>query len=141
MSHAPCSESFEVETLKGIEAIVDRFSRADTIISIDENDLRELMGDTQDALTVTGTGHDLSALVSLAEHSLEKLRNAGVPVSTKGIFFEIVADKDDLPLWELTKSAEAVTSMCDEDAIVLWSSRIDPQLGDRVKITIASPIL
>ncbi|MDR1873890.1 MAG: hypothetical protein LBQ90_02590, partial [Synergistaceae bacterium] len=62
MTDATCSESFEVKTLSGIEAIVSRFSRSDALIGIDGNDLKELVGEAQDALAVTGTGEDSSSL-------------------------------------------------------------------------------
>jgi cell division GTPase FtsZ len=140
MTDVTCNKSFEVKTLKGIKAIVDCFVQPNVMIQIDENDLRELMDETQDALVVTGIGDDESSLTSLAENAVKKLQNADVSISRKGVFFEI-ASHEDMPLMTMTMVAQAVSSNYDEDAAVLWSHRTDPQLGDKVKITIASPIL
>lgn len=47
-----------------------------------------------------------------------------------------IAGGEDLKLEEAVRTAEIVTAMLDEKALVIWGARVDPSLGKRLRITI-----
>jgi cell division GTPase FtsZ len=130
--------SLEVKTLKGIKAIAERVIQPDSIVKLDEADLKAMMGESDTALVVTGTGPAGSSLSALFEKARKGLLSAGISFDTKSVIFQIVAGEE-MDILEIDNGMTTFLPVLDEDVNIAWG-HCEPQSDGKVSVTFAASV-
>ncbi|MBO3803829.1 MAG: cell division protein FtsZ [Candidatus Brockarchaeota archaeon] len=117
-----------------ISGITDTISRP-SLINLDFADIRAMM--IRGGVTFVGIGQS-NAPNRSEEAVIRALNNPLLDVSYEGANGALVHVSGDnsMTLSEVTRSAEIVSEMIDENAYVFWGARVDPALSGMLKVTL-----
>lgn len=117
-----------------INGITDTISKP-SIINLDFADIRSMI--TKGGVTFVGIGQSNSTN-RCEEAVVRALSNPLLDVSYNGANGALVHVSGDssMTLSEVTRSAEIVSEMIDDNAYVFWGARIDPALAGVLKVTL-----
>ncbi|MGQ9515148.1 MAG: cell division protein FtsZ [Thermoproteota archaeon] len=117
-----------------IGGITDTISRP-SLINLDFADIRAMM--LRGGVTFVGIGQS-SAPNRSEEAVIKALNNPLLDVSYEGANGALVHVSGDnsMTLSEVTRSAEIVSEMIDQNAYVFWGARVDPSLTGMLKVTL-----
>ena len=107
-------------------------------INIDFADVRTVMKGKGDALMGIGFGEGANRAVDAARQAVSNplLENASIE-GAKSVLINL-AGSDNLTLQEYQDVVELVTAQCSEDALIIAGQAFNPELGDRIKVTVVA---
>ncbi len=107
-------------------------------INIDFADVRTVMKGKGDALMGIGFGEGANRAVDAARQAVSNplLENASIE-GAKSVLINL-AGSDNLTLQEYQDVVELVTAQCAEDALIIAGQAFNPELGDRIKVTVVA---
>ena len=107
-------------------------------INIDFADVRTVMKGKGDALMGIGFGEGANRAVDAARQAVSNplLENASIE-GAKSVLVNL-AGSDNLTLQEYQDVVELVTAQCAEDALIIAGQAFNPELGDRIKVTVVA---
>ncbi|MEM0356797.1 MAG: cell division protein FtsZ [Candidatus Bathyarchaeia archaeon] len=135
--HLPINEAFKLadQVLANmIKGIVETIS-APSLINLDFADFKTVV--KRGGLAVIGIGE--SDAPNRAEDAVRKaLRNPLLDVDytgAKGALIHVCGDVH-MTIEEANRVGEIVTEMMDEDSLVIWGARVNPELDGKIKVTV-----
>ncbi|MFA5447716.1 MAG: cell division protein FtsZ [Sphaerochaeta sp.] len=107
-------------------------------INIDFADVRTVMKGKGDALMGIGFGEGANRAVDAARQAVSNplLESASIE-GAKSVLINL-AGSDNLTLQEYQDVVELVTEQCAEDALIIAGQAFNPELGDRIKVTVVA---
>ncbi|HPE92506.1 MULTISPECIES: cell division protein FtsZ [unclassified Sphaerochaeta] len=107
-------------------------------INIDFADVRTVMKGKGDALMGIGFGEGANRAVDAARQAISNplLENASIE-GAKSVLVNL-AGSDSLTLQEYQDVVELVTERCADDALIIAGQAFNPELGDRIKVTVVA---
>ncbi len=107
-------------------------------INIDFADVRTVMKGKGDALMGIGFGEGANRAVDAARQAVSNplLENASIE-GAKSVLVNL-AGGDSLTLQEYQDVVELVTEKCSDDALIIAGQAFNPELGDRIKVTVVA---
>lgn len=107
-------------------------------INIDFADVRTVMKGKGDAIMGIGIGEGANRSVDAARQAINNplLENAHID-GAKSVLVNI-SGGDGLTLAEYQDVVELITHNCDSDALIIVGQAFDPDLGDKVKVTVVA---
>lgn len=107
-------------------------------INIDFADVRTVMKGRGDALMGIGFGEGSNRAVDAARAAISNplLENASID-GAKSVLVNL-SGGDNLTLQEYQDVVEIITANCAEDALIIAGQAFNPELGDRIKVTVVA---
>lgn len=107
-------------------------------INIDFADVKTVMKGKGDALMGIGFGEGANRAVDAAREAISNplLENASID-GAKSVLVNL-AGSDNLTLQEYQDVVELITANCAEDALIIAGQAFNPELGDRIKVTVVA---
>jgi cell division protein FtsZ len=107
-------------------------------INIDFADVRTVMKGKGDALMGIGFGEGANRAVDAARQAISNplLENATID-GAKSVLVNL-SGSDNLTLQEYQDVVEIITANCAEDALIIAGQAFNPELGDRIKVTVVA---
>ena len=107
-------------------------------INIDFADVRTVMKGKGDALMGIGFGEGANRAVDAARQAISNplLENASIE-GAKSVLVNL-SGGDNLTLQEYQDVVELVTDKCSDDALIIAGQAFNPELGDRIKVTVVA---
>lgn len=107
-------------------------------INIDFADVRTVMKGKGDALMGIGFGEGANRAVDAARQAISNplLENATIE-GAKSVLVNL-SGNDNLTLQEYQDVVEIITENCAEDALIIAGQAFNPELGDRIKVTVVA---
>ena len=107
-------------------------------INIDFADVKTVMKGKGDALMGIGFGEGANRAVDAAKEAISNplLENASID-GAKSVLVNL-AGSDNLTLQEYQDVVELITANCAEDALIIAGQAFNPELGDRIKVTVVA---
>jgi cell division protein FtsZ len=107
-------------------------------INIDFADVRTVMKGKGDALMGIGFGEGANRAVDAARQAVSNplLESASIE-GAKSVLVNL-AGSDNLTLQEYQDVVELVTAQCAEDALIIAGQAFNPELGERIKVTVVA---
>ena len=107
-------------------------------INIDFADVRTVMKGKGDALVGIGFGEGANRAVDAARQAISNplLENATIE-GAKSVLVNL-SGSDNLTLQEYQDVVEIITENCAEDALIIAGQAFNPELGDRIKVTVVA---
>ncbi len=139
-NNTPIKQAFQIadDVLRqGVQGISELITEPGEI-NIDFADVRTVMKGRGDALMGIGIGEGENRAVDAASSAINNplLENARIE-GAKGILVNL-AGGDDLTLKEYQDVVEIITQNADEDALIIAGQAYNPELGDRLKVTVVA---
>ncbi len=134
-------------------SLIDTFRRADDIlfqavkgisdliifeglVNVDFADVRAVMSEMGMAMMGTGESSGENRAVEAAEKAISSPLLEDISIhGARGVLINVTASPD-VTLQEVNEAAELVHAEAHEDANIIWGMVIDPQLQDRVRVTV-----
>ena len=107
-------------------------------INIDFADVKTVMKGKGDALMGIGFGEGANRAIDAAKEAISNplLENASID-GAKSVLVNL-AGSDNLTLQEYQDVVELITENCAEDALIIAGQAFNPELGDRIKVTVVA---
>ncbi|MFA6844204.1 MAG: cell division protein FtsZ [Sphaerochaetaceae bacterium] len=107
-------------------------------INIDFADVRTVMKGKGDALMGIGFGEGANRAVDAARQAISNplLENASIQ-GAKSVLVNL-SGSENLTLQEYQDVVEIITENCAEDALIIAGQAFNPELGDRIKVTVVA---
>jgi cell division protein FtsZ len=139
-NNTPIKQAFQIadDVLRqGVQGISELITEPGEI-NIDFADVRTVMKGRGDALMGIGIGEGENRAVDAANSAINNplLENARIE-GAKGILVNL-AGGDDLTLKEYQDVVEIITQNADDDALIIAGQAYNPELGDRLKVTVVA---
>ncbi len=133
--------------------LLDTFKRADDIlyqavkgisdliiyeglVNVDFADVRAVMSEMGMAMMGTGEASGDNRAVEAAEKAISSPLLEDISIhGARGVLINITASSD-VTLQEVNEAAEIIHAEADENANIIWGMVIDPELQDRVRVTV-----
>jgi len=139
-NNTPIKQAFQIadDVLRqGVQGISELITEPGEI-NIDFADVRTVMKGRGDALMGIGIGEGENRAVDAATSAINNplLENARIE-GAKGILVNL-SGSDDLTLKEYQDVVEIITQNADDDALIIAGQAYNPELGDRIKVTVVA---
>lgn len=121
---------------QGIKGISDLI-QVPGLINLDFADVKTIMTDQGEALMGIGIGEGENRAADAAKMAINSPLLETTIDGAKGILLNI-SGGEDLSLFEINEAAEIISEAADPDANIIFGSVIDPDLGDKVRITVVA---
>lgn len=107
-------------------------------INIDFADVKTVMKGKGDALMGIGFGEGSNRAIDAAKEAISNplLENASID-GAKSVLVNL-AGSDNLTLQEYQDVVELITANCPDDALIIAGQAFNPELGDRIKVTVVA---
>jgi len=107
------------------------------LINLDFADVRTIMCDMGGmALMGSGTGSGENRAVIAAQNAMcSPLLEEGSIRGARGVLINI-SGGDDLALFEVNEACSMIHEEADEDANIIFGSVVDPEMGDKIRVTV-----
>lgn len=107
-------------------------------INIDFADVKTVMKGKGDALMGIGFGEGSNRAIDAAKEAISNplLENASID-GAKSVLVNL-AGSDNLTLQEYQDVVELITANCPDDALIIAGQAYNPELGDRIKVTVVA---
>ena len=134
-------------------SLLDTFRRADDIlyqavkgisdliifeglVNVDFADVRAVMAEMGMAMMGTGEGIGENRAIDAAEKAISSPLLEDISIhGARGVLINVTASPD-VTLQEVNEAADLIHSEAHEDANIIWGMVIDPELEDRVRVTV-----
>lgn len=132
----PIDTAFNVaDTVLGeiVKGIVDTITMP-SLINLDLADFKSVINRGGAAIVGMGEAQGNNRAIRSAKKALEHML---IDVDYKGADGALIhiSGGEDMTLGEAVQAAETVTDMLDNEALVIWGSRVQPNLGDKMQVT------
>ena len=109
-------------------------------INIDFADVKTVMKGKGDALMGIGFGEGANRAIDAAKEAISNplLENASID-GAKSVLVNL-AGSDNLTLQEYQDVVELITENCADDALIIAGQAYNPELGDRIKVTVVATV-
>jgi len=106
-----------------------------SLINLDFADFRTIMTKGDVAIVGMGQSNSPERAEEAARNALEHMLLNVDYTGADGALIH-VSGGPDMSLGEAVRAAECVTEMMDDNAMVIWGSRVDPELNDMLRVTL-----
>ncbi|MCB0321842.1 MAG: hypothetical protein KDD60_13030, partial [Bdellovibrionales bacterium] len=106
------------------------------LVNVDFADVRAVMSEMGMAMMGTGEGVGDNRAIEAAEKAISSPLLEDISIhGAKGVLINVTASPD-VTLQEVNEAAELIHSEADEEANIIWGMVIDPEIEDRVRVTV-----
>lgn len=106
------------------------------LVNVDFADVRAVMSEMGMAMMGTGESSGESRAIEAAEKAVSSPLLEDISIhGAKGVLINVTASPD-VTLQEVNEAAELIHAEAHEDANIIWGMVIDPNLQDRVRVTV-----
>jgi cell division protein FtsZ len=120
------------QAVKGISDLIIN----EGLVNVDFADVRAVMSEMGMAMMGTGEASGDNRAVEAAEKAISSPLLEDISIhGARGVLINITASSD-VTLQEVNEAAELIHAEADEDANIIWGMVIDPDLTDRVRVTV-----
>lgn len=120
------------QAVKGISDLIVN----EGLVNVDFADVRAVMSEMGMAMMGTGESSGDNRAVEAAEKAVSSPLLEDISIhGARGVLINITASSD-VTLQEVNEAAELIHAEADENANIIWGMVIDPELTDRVRVTV-----
>ena len=122
---------------QGVRSITDLIVNPG-LINLDFADIRAVMSEMGKAMMGTGEGEGENRALNAAEQAIANPLLDGVSMQgAKGVIISIIGGED-MTLMELDEAANYIRDLVDEDANIIWGSAFNPDMSNRIRISVVA---
>ena len=122
---------------QGVRSITDLIVNPG-LINLDFADIRAVMSEMGKAMMGTGEGEGENRALNAAEQAIANPLLDGVSMQgAKGVIISIIGGED-MTLMELDEAANYIRDLVDEDANIIWGSAFNPDLANKIRISVVA---
>ncbi|EAQ29309.1 cell division protein FtsZ [Erythrobacter sp. NAP1] len=122
---------------QGVRSITDLIVNPG-LINLDFADIRAVMSEMGKAMMGTGEGEGENRALNAAEQAIANPLLDGVSMQgAKGVIISIIGGED-MTLMELDEAANYIRDLVDEDANIIWGSAFNPDLSNKIRISVVA---
>ena len=120
------------QAVKGISDLITY----EGLVNVDFADVRAVMSEMGMAMMGTGDSSGENRAVEAAQKAISSPLLEDISIhGARGVLINFTASRD-VTLQEVNEAAELIHSEAHEDANIIWGMVIDPELEDRVQVTV-----
>ncbi len=119
---------------QGVKAISDLITTPG-LINVDFADVKTIMTDAGSALMGVGTASGEERAIKAAKMAISSPLLEVSIQGAKGVLFNIIGPED-LSMEEVSQASKLISETATKDANIIFGSRIDPNLMDKVQISV-----
>jgi cell division protein FtsZ len=120
------------QAVKGISDLIT----CEGLVNVDFADVRAVMSEMGMAMMGTGESSGENRAIEAAEKAISSPLLEDLSINgARGILINVTASSD-VTLQEVNEAAELVHAEADEDANIIWGMVIDPDMQDKVRVTV-----
>ena len=120
------------QAVKGISDLIIN----EGLVNVDFADVRAVMSEMGMAMMGTGDSSGENRAMEAAEKAISSPLLEDISIhGARGVLINITASPD-VTLQEINEAAELIHGESDEEANIIWGMVIDPELEDRVRVTV-----
>lgn len=120
------------QAVKGISDLI----LFEGLVNVDFADVKAVMSEMGMAMMGSGEGSGENRAIEAAEKAISSPLLEDISISgAKGVLINVTAGPD-VTLQEINEAAELIHSEAHEDANIIWGMVIDPDMGDKVRVTV-----
>ena len=140
VNNTPIKQAFLIADdvlYQGVQGISELITEPGEI-NIDFADVKTVMKGKGDALMGIGFGEGANRAIDAAKEAISNplLENASID-GAKSVLVNL-AGSDNLTLQEYQDVVELITENCADDALIIAGQAYNPELGDRIKVTVVA---
>ncbi|MCB0337622.1 MAG: hypothetical protein KDD62_15005, partial [Bdellovibrionales bacterium] len=106
------------------------------LVNVDFADVRAVMSEMGMAMMGTGDASGDNRAIEAAEKAVSSPLLEDISIhGARGVLINVTASPD-VTLQEVNEAAELIHAEADDDANIIWGMVIDPELEDRVRVTV-----
>jgi cell division protein FtsZ len=135
--NTPLSEAFKLadEVLRqAVQGVTDLILRPG-LVNVDFADVRTVMSNAGSAIMGIGEAHGDGRASMAARSAINSPLMESPMNGAKGILFNVTGGPN-LGIVEVQEAAQVITEAADEDATIIWGHVLDPQMEDKIQITV-----
>ncbi|MHA7819162.1 MAG: cell division protein FtsZ [Erythrobacter sp.] len=122
---------------QGVRSITDLIVNPG-LINLDFADIRAVMSEMGKAMMGTGEGEGENRALFAAEQAIANPLLDGVSMQgAKGVIISIIGGED-MTLMELDEAANYIRDLVDEDANIIWGSAFNPDMVNKIRISVVA---
>jgi len=122
---------------QGVRSITDLIVNPG-LINLDFADIRAVMSEMGKAMMGTGEGEGENRALNAAEQAIANPLLDGVSMQgARGVIISIIGGED-MTLMELDEAANYIRDLVDEDANIIWGSAFNPDLDNKIRISVVA---
>jgi cell division protein FtsZ len=122
---------------QGVRSITDLIVNPG-LINLDFADIRAVMSEMGKAMMGTGEGEGENRALNAAEQAIANPLLDGVSMTgAKGVIISIIGGED-MTLMELDEAANYIRDLVDEDANIIWGSAFNPDMANKIRISVVA---
>ncbi|MEM1051705.1 MAG: cell division protein FtsZ [Pseudomonadota bacterium] len=122
---------------QGVRSITDLIVNPG-LINLDFADIRAVMSEMGKAMMGTGEGEGENRALNAAEQAIANPLLDGVSMQgARGVIISIIGGED-MTLMELDEAANYIRDLVDEDANIIWGSAFDPEMDQKIRISVVA---
>lgn len=122
---------------QGVRSITDLIVNPG-LINLDFADIRAVMSEMGKAMMGTGEGEGENRALFAAEQAIANPLLDGVSMQgAKGVIISIIGGED-MTLMELDEAANYIRDLVDEDANIIWGSAFNPDMSNKIRISVVA---
>lgn len=122
---------------QGVRSITDLIVNPG-LINLDFADIRAVMSEMGKAMMGTGEGEGENRALNAAEQAIANPLLDGVSMQgARGVIISIIGGED-MTLMELDEAANYIRDLVDEDANIIWGSAFNPDLENKIRISVVA---
>jgi cell division protein FtsZ len=135
--NTPLSEAFKLadEVLRqAVQGVTDLILRPG-LVNVDFADVRTVMSNAGSAIMGIGEAQGDGRASMAARTAINSPLMENPMSGAKGILFNVTGGPN-LGIVEVQEAAQVITEAADEDATIIWGHVLDPQMEDKIQITV-----
>jgi len=122
---------------QGVRSITDLIVNPG-LINLDFADIRAVMSEMGKAMMGTGEGEGENRALNAAEQAIANPLLDGVSMQgARGVIISIIGGED-MTLMELDEAANYIRDLVDEDANIIWGSAFNPDMDQKIRISVVA---
>lgn len=119
---------------QAVQGVTDLILRP-SLVNVDFADVRSVMQNAGSAIMGIGEGRGDNRAVMAAQAAINSPLMSIPMTGAKGVLFHITGGQD-VGMMEIQEAANIINEAADNDANIIWGNGIDPEMEDKVKITV-----
>jgi cell division protein FtsZ len=132
------SETTGVMVLEALQTLCALHS-PDWVVQVDIQDVEPMLREAKAAFAATGSSRGEKRIESAAEDAMQNLRDRGLNEKAKGLIILVHGNKDE-NLAALETALCSLSSVCVEDAGILWGYRVDETLRSEAHVSVVATV-
>lgn len=119
---------------QAVQGVTDLILRP-ALVNVDFADVRSVMQNAGSAIMGIGEGRGDTRAVMAAQAAINSPLMSIPMAGAKGVLFNVTGGAD-VGIFEIHEAARIINEASDEDANIIWGSAVDPEMEDRIRITV-----